>query len=636
MRARLTAAVLTAVLCTAGAAEAKTPKTWPRAFRSCDALLSHARSQALRIAEPAGLPARPQPGVPFPVADTGPRAENSGSAPQASVPAAGTGGGDHSTTNVQEKGVDEPDLVKTDGRHVYAVANGALRAIDVRGAAPRVVDSLKLDGFGHEMLLSGDRVVLFTSGFVTASPQAASFAPVHDPGAKLIEVDVSDPSDLRVVKTLDVDGTYISARLTGTTARVVIATLPGPIPLAGVEGTEVQRRRAGIRRTRLKTWVPSYKVTNARGRGGRHSLVRCRATRRPAVFAGLGMLTVLTIDLSKGIDPVDSDGLMTDARTVYASPSSLYVASERWFDPEPAVPDQVPPAGRTAVHRFDTRDGDHTTFRSSGNVRGHLLNQWSLSEYRGYLRVATTEQPQWWTGGTREESESFVTVLQEGGGVLSQIGGVGGLGRGERIYAVRFIEDRGYVVTFRQVDPLYVLELSDPAEPTVAGELKILGYSAYLHPIGGDLLLGVGQDATEQGRLKGTQLSVFDVSKPSQPARLHQLAIGSGSNSEAEYDHHAFLWWGPATLAVIPLQIYSNDDGGQQFSGAIGFHAGAKGIDEAGRVTHPEPPGPASRGYSPPIRRALVVGDRLFTVSDAGIRSSRLDTLADVAFVPFE
>ena len=635
MRARFCAGVVAVALCAPGAAEAATPKTWPRAFRSCDALLTHARGQALRITEAEGLPVRPQPGIPFPVTETGPRggAEDSG-APQA-APAAGSDGADHSTTNVQEKGVDEPDLVKTDGKHVFALANGALRAIDVRGAEPKVVDSLAIDGYAREMLLSGGRILLFTSG-LSYAPQADSIAPSPQ-GSQLVEVDASDPANLRLIRTLDVDGDYISARLTGTTARVVIASYPRPIPLANVDGTTEQRRRAGIRRTRLKTWVPAYKVTNARThKSARHSLVSCRATRRPALFAGLGMLTVLTIDMTKGINPVDSDGLMTDARTVYASTSSLYVGSERWFDPEPDSAGAPPPGGRTTIHRFDTRDGDHTTFRSSGNVKGHLLNQWSLSEYQGYLRVATTEQPQWWPGGTRDESESFVTSLYEHDGVLSRIGEASGLGRGERIYAVRFIEDRGYVVTFRQVDPLYVLDLSDAAEPTVAGELKVLGYSAYLHPIGNDLLLGVGQDATEEGRLKGTQLSVFDVSKPSQPARLHQRTVGSGSNSEAEYDHHAFLWWPATSLAVIPLQIYPYQEGGEEFTGAIGFHAGVKGIDEAGRVTHPDPPGPASRGYRPPIRRALVVGDHLFTVSDVGIRSSRLDTLADVAFAEFQ
>jgi uncharacterized secreted protein with C-terminal beta-propeller domain len=627
---RAAAVALATALCACASAEAA-PKQWPRAFRSCDALLTHARSQALRIAEPQGLPARPQPGVAFPLTGPpGPRGgEGDAAAPQA-APSAGADAPEHSTTNVQEKGVDEPDLVKTDGKHVFALANGALRAIDVRGGSPKVVDSLRLDGFGHEMLIHGGRILVFTQGAVYAQPQVADFAPT-DPGTKLVEVDASDPSDLRVVRTLDVDGSYVSARLTGATARVVLASFPRPIPLADVEGTTEQRRRAAIRRTRLKTWVPSYKLTNARtGGSARRSLVRCRATRRPATFAGLGMLTVLTIDLSKSIAPVDSDGLITDARTVYASPSSLYVASERWFDPLPESADQPPPAGRTTIHRFDTRDGDHTTFRSSGDVRGHLLNQWSLSEHRGHLRVATTEQPQWWNGGTRDDSESFVTVLRESGGVLGRVGAIGGLGLGERIYAVRFIEDRGYVVTFRQVDPLYVLSLADPQKPSVAGELKILGYSAYLHPIGDDLLLGIGQDATEEGRLEGTQLSVFDVSDPAKPARLHQRALGSGSSSEAEYDHHAFLWWPPAGLAVVPLQIHPQQQGGEQFTGAIGFRAGAKGIDEAGRVSHP-----GSNGFDPPVRRALVIGDRLFTVSDAGIRATHLATFGDVAFAAF-
>jgi hypothetical protein len=407
---------------------------------------------------------------------------------------------------------------------------------------------------------------------------------------------------------------------------VVIGSYPRPVPLAEGDGTIEQRRRAGIRRTRLKTWVPRYELRTARtGRTVERSLVSCRATRRPVTFSGLGMLTVLTIDLSKSIVPVDSDGLMTDARTVYGSQGSLYVASERWLDPTPERGDAVPSGRGTAIHRFDARDSDHTTFRASGAVRGYLLNQFSLSEHGDHLRVATTQEPQWWTGEGREQSESYVTTLREGGGELRQRGQVGGLGRGERIYAVRFIEDRGYVVTFRQVDPLYVLDLSDPAKPAVAGELKILGYSAYLHPIADDLLLGVGQDATEEGRTRGTQLSLFDVGDAAAPKRTHNVTLGQ-SGSEAEYDHHAFLWWAPAALAVIPLASYPRESGEDPFVGAIGFGvARATGIAERGRVAHPTA-----------VRRSLVVGDRLFTVSDSGVKSNRLDTLGDESFARFE
>nr|MDQ3936930.1 beta-propeller domain-containing protein [Actinomycetota bacterium] len=585
-----------------------------RAFRSCDALLGHARTQALKIADPSGLPVRPQPGVAFPAADSGARGEGAPAATPTSdaVPS-------HSTTNVQEAGVDEPDLVKTDGRFVFALAGGALRVVDVRGAEPKVVATLRLDGFAQEMLLSGGRLLVFSQ------PAYGTGIAEGGVGSTLTEVDVRDPANPAIVRTLELEGNYVSARLNGTTARVVIGSYPRPIPLAGGEGTELRRRRAAIRRTRLKTWVPRYRLTNARTkRSVRRSLVSCRATRRPAVFSGLGMLTLLTIDLSKGITPVDSDGLMTDARTVYGSPTSLYVASERWVDPGGDVP--LPGGRGTTVHRFDARDSDHTTFRASGSVRGYLLNQFALSEHDGVLRVATTEAPLWWSGpDTRERSESFVTVLGESGGVLRTLGQVGGLGRGERIYAVRFIEDQGYVVTFRQVDPLYVLALADPSAPRVVGELKILGYSAYLHPIAGDLLIGVGQDATEEGRTRGIQVSLFDVSKPSAPARLDAAALGQGSSSEAEFDHHAFLWWAPSSLAVIPLRTYDTER--ETFMGAAGFRVDrAKGVDEAGRVSH-EP--------RSPIRRSLVVGDRLFTVSDAGIKASRIDTLGDVAFAPF-
>ena len=619
---------LALALCAPAGVEAATPKSWPRAFRSCDALLSHARTQALHIAEPAGIPSRPVPGGPFPLATQGPRGEDSAAPPAA--PAAGAdGGAEHSTTNVQEAGVDEPDLVKTDGKFVYAIATGTLRVIDVRGAEPRVVGTLKLDGYSHELLLAGDRVLVFSTAayYAADGPVAAGVAAPVNPQSVLTEVDVSDRAKPAVVRTLSVDGSYLSSRLTGTTARVVIGSFPQAIPLPAGEGSELKRRRSAIRKTSLKTWIPRYKLTNERtGKSATRSLVGCRATRKPAVFSGLGMLTILTIDLAKGLTPVDSDGLMTDARTVYASQGSLYVGSERWVDPTGAE-DDLPGGRSTTIHRFDIRDTDHTTFRASGAVRGYLMNQWSLSEFHGRLRVATTAEPQWWDGGgAGRQSESFVTVLSEDEGSLRSVGQLAGLGLGERIYAVRFIDDTGYLVTFRQIDPLFVVDLSDPAKPRLAGELKLLGYSAYLHPIGKDLLLGVGQDASEEGRTKGTQVSIFDVFDPSKPARLHQHAVGTGSSSEAEYDHHAFLWWPPTGLAVIPLSIYDYSKPEQSFTGAVGLHADrAKGIDEVGRVTH----------EGAVIRRAVVVGDRLFTVSDAGIRSSRLDTLADVAFAPF-
>jgi hypothetical protein len=194
---------------------------------------------------------------------------------------------------------------------------------------------------------------------------------------------------------------------------------------------------------------------------------------------------------------------------------------------------------------------------------------------------------------------------------------------------VRFLDDAGYVVTFRQTDPLYTIDLSKPNDPTVAGELKLLGFSAYLHPVGDGLLLGVGQDATPEGRQLGTQLSLFDVSDLAKPRRLSQARVGGASSSEAEYDHHAFLYWGPEKLAVLPVAIY--DGRSDPFNGAIGFRVGSAAIDEVGRIAHDD----SGQQYTPGIRRSLVVGQRLFTISDLGAKASTLSSLADEAFVPF-
>jgi hypothetical protein len=359
--------------------------------------------------------------------------------------------------------------------------------------------------------------------------------------------------------------------------------------------------------------------------------VACRAVRRPVTFSGLGMLTVLTIDLDRGLPAIDSDALMTDAQTVYGSTKSLYIATQRWIDPRTA-PDRIPEGVRTAIHRFDASNAERTDYRASGEAPGYLLNQFSLSEFRGVLRVATTQEPVWASGARAQDSESLVTVLDQHGGRLDEVGRVGGLGKGERIYSVRFIDDAGYVVTFRQTDPLYTLDLADPTHPRVRGALELLGYSAYLHSVGSDLILGVGRDATPEGRVGGAQLSLFDVSNLAAPKLLSRHALGSSSSTDAEFDHKAFLFWPPSKLAVLPVQIYGDGQTSRapDFTGAIGFRIGrTAGIGEAGRVVHDR------SGTAVPVTRSLVVGARLFTLSDGGVLASDLSTLAPGTWVPF-
>ncbi len=620
-----------------GVGEARSTKTIRlKTFSSCNSLVAYGQRYAAKVSRGSAAPAV---GMPTPVAQGAPGAQGApdgGTAPTAApapASAPGSSDGDSSRTNVQEEGVDEPDVVKSDDKRIFTLANGKLLAVDGRAEKPRLLGSLDMNGSGDELLLFGDRVLVLSGsepafgapvpvdGFGPARP--ASIAPYWNPTSRLTEVDVSDPGDMRVRRTLDVDGSVVSARLNGATARVVVVS----VPRALTQGEDGDRAKSS-------GWLPGATLRKGRaGKGTRRKLSSCRAVRRSRTYSGLDILSVLTIDMEKGLPAVDVDGLMTDAQTVYASTTGLYVATQRWLPP-PASPDQGPPPLTTAIHKFDISTPGKTEYRASGEVTGSVLNQFSLSEYKGVLRIATTDTPPWWGDRQQRESESYVTTLEERSGALARVGRVGGLGRGEQIYAVRFIDEAAFVVTFRQVDPLYTLDLSVPAAPKVVGELKILGYSAYLHPVGDGLLLGIGQDATEDGAAAGTQVSLFDVSDLSKPVRITHRALGSFSESEVEYDHRAFLFWPKTSLAVLPVEIFGKLDGGSGpgFSGAVGFRVRREGIEEVGRVSHDAVKG---EDYAPLVTRTLVMRDRLFTLSDIGLKASDLATLRDEAFVPF-
>jgi hypothetical protein len=337
------------------------------------------------------------------------------------------------------------------------------------------------------------------------------------------------------------------------------------------------------------------------------------------------MLNVVTVDLARGLPAVDADAVMAGGEIVYGSPTSLYVATQRWVGPA-ASAERISDV-TTEIHRFDVTDPDSTEYAASGEVEGFMLSQWSMSEDEGVLRVASTTAPPWAEGRPTAASESFVTTLAPAGERLVRLGRVGGLGRDEQIYAVRFIGDAGYVVTFRQVDPLYTLDLSDPRDPRVVGELKVPGYSAYLHPVGEGLLLGVGQGATGAGATTGVQVSLFDVSDPAAPRRLDRVGLGFGTYTEVEHDHHAFTYFDPAALALLPIEDYRAD--GTSFYGAAGVRVQPEGaLTRLARTSH----GPS---YEASIRRSLIVDGRLFTVSAKGIAEHDPGTLERLSLTRF-
>lgn len=646
-------------------------------FRSCEDLLAYTHYRALEQVGPYGF--QGDYGWDVGAGEDGGGNESGGDdgggdpAPTDDAGGEGQGGTpDYSGTNVQEVGVDEPDIVKTDGNRILVLAQGGLHYVDVSGEAPALAGSVSLLGADSEyywyeageMLVHGDRVLLsmYRSGWDLPVDVRDAFGLTEQdymPIVQLTEVDVSDPANMRVVGNLYVEGTYVSGRLHDHTARVVLSSSVqnlafkypwdfldegdvvydewsggyDELAYARAEAEAEAWNRRVVIESGIDTWVPSY-VFDRQGQDlVRGQLVDCERMMRPGTHAGLGTLSVLTIDMARPLGIADSVGLLSEGQTVYASPDSLYVATQPFMQ---EVEDPAAVEDRTwssFVHKFDIRSEDAAYYEASGEVPGYLFSQWAMSEHEGDLRVATTE----W--GWSDLSESYVSVLRQSGERLELVGQVGGLGKGEQIYAVRFIADTGYVVTFRQTDPLYTIDLRNPEAPAMVGELKINGYSAYLHPVGEGLLLGVGQDGTDDGQLLGTQVSLFDVSDPANPTVISQSSLGQWGSSEVEFDHHAFLYWGPEQLAVFPVQTWAWDEvTGEDlsFTGAVAYRIDPEaGIQLVGTIEHDQAVLDADSWYGNAIRRSMVIGDDLFTMSNEGLQRSALADLATSAWVEF-
>ncbi|MEU1763041.1 beta-propeller domain-containing protein [Micromonospora sp. NPDC005686] len=599
------------------------------AFDSCDEALRQLHTAAKAAVGPWGLGPGTSYMRQFSMEDSGAKDASSASAPA------------FSGTNVHEAGVDEPDLVKTDGRRIVTVTRGELSVVDV--ATRRVTGRVTLDptaerfsGDEASLLLHGDRaLVLLRAGWVTmGTVPGGRAAPGAVAQARLVLVDLAGSP--RIAGEYRMDGRLVDARQVGATARVVISSGHRLVfPQPGKRRSDAQRiaaNKAVIDKATLDDWLPRYEVSDGARTVG-SGRVGCDRVSRPAEFSGASMVTVLSFDMgAPALGAGDPVTVFADGDTVYGTGAHLYVASDQRWRTWRGGPSEAGDA-RTEIFQFDT--GAATPrYVAAGSVPGWLIGQYALSEWDGHLRVATTTGDTWIRG---RSSQSGVYVLRTEGATLNQVGAVTGLGKGERIFAVRFLGGTGYVVTFRQTDPLYGLDLRDPATPRVTGELKINGYSSYLHPAGDGRLIGVGQDATDRGRVTGTQVSLFDVADPARPARLAQHHVAGGW-SEAESDPHAFLYWAPERLIVLPVNRpgvvadRAESAKGTRSGGVLALRIGDKGFTVAGAVDHPA--APADGGEWTSIRRSLMVDGVLWTVSDAGLKATALPGMATVAWVP--
>jgi uncharacterized secreted protein with C-terminal beta-propeller domain len=550
---------------------------------------------------------------------------------------------DFTTTNNQEKGVDEPDIVKNDGSRIFVVHGRKVLAL---GAWPpdngRIEWELTVEGYPSSLLLYQNRLVVFSTVSLPqlGTPQgpypldASSLYPYGN-AVKVTVLDVAGESPSTLLEQY-YEGSFLSARRNDQSVRAVsLAGRRGPELVYWPEGNvkwsdeeaatsamEKLRKEntTRIRASRLEDWLPR---TFTKGAGGALVPVTqaCSAFAVPNVPSRLAFTTVSTLDLSRL--ETRQNTLVSEASEVYASTEALYLTARHDWTNHP--PKTSVREDHTYVFEFDiTSDGSQTIPRAAGGVPGHILDQFSLDEEAGALRVATTRQT--WLGWELMSSTSGVYVLRRSGSRLEKVGEVTGLAKNERLYAARFEGTRGYLVTFRNVDPLFTVDLTNPSSPRVAGELKVPGYSTYIHLMDPTHLLTIGREVSEDGRIMGgVQLQIFDVTNFASPTLLHRTSLGSRySSSEAEYDHKAFNYFASRGLLALP---YSDWTGARRYgflSGMELFRVDAtSGFQSLGAVDHSdlyafETGG--GYGWTPSIRRSVMMETYVWSLSSAGAK----------------
>jgi uncharacterized secreted protein with C-terminal beta-propeller domain len=618
-----------------------------RRFNSQQELLDFFKSQAVQRSNTGGLFRNSFAflfGAPMAAADAqAGAAEDTGASAAADADA-------YSTTNIQEAGIDESDVFKSDGTYFYVARDTSVRVVD----AARLVEVGRVDVGVHvdSMYLSDSRLIVlgFDDTYRLLDGAEIMIWPPYYPRATLtvLTVDVSHPTAPAISGQVELDGALVSSRMIEQRL-ILVLTIAPDLP--------EQPTVFNIADMQLDDILPTLRVG-----GSEQTMVPWTGFYRPGSPDGYLTTAVITLDTTDIERVIDSVAVMADAGTIYVSQNALYLTDSD-YDASDNYREM------TVIHKLAFGEDGRTEVAGSARVPGRLLNQFSLGEYEGFLRVATHVTDWGFFGGgwvddvavavaeapagsagqavpaqQRQASGPYnaVYVLGDGGeGGLELIGSIEDIAPGEDIRSARFLGDTGYVVTFRQIDPLFVLDLSDPAAPELVGELKIPGYSDYLHPFG-ELLIGVGRSATSGGQPYGMQLSLFDVSDKTDPKLIQQVELGGyGSQSDVTQTHKAFTFMPAEGLLAIPgylmpeQYMFERDSWGPTFVGVLYYRVTAQGFTELGRVQAVT--GDASGWWYDygEWRRGAIANGTAFALSNYGIRSAPLEDFASTMRMEF-
>ena len=559
----------------------------------------------------------------------------------------GKSGGDHSTTNNQVDGVDEADHVKTDGNYIYAaLGNGKISITDIRDSKKmRKVSEIKMeeDYYPSQLFLHEDMLVVLGGKFESYPIEENSDSIMRMmPGKSMTTVrlyNVSNPEKPSLIREIGAEGYLNGARKTGDLLYFITNVQPNFWIMEDLDG-ELLRPYVSDTKEDDDYMVLDYK-----------NISILPGAMEPTYSV------ITAIDLSAPADSkVVTKGYLGSSEQLYMSKDNLYLTATNYeMNNETKASKRSPmdtmiwnpSTANSELFKF-TLNGTDVKFHSSAKLKGTLLNQFSMDEHEGYFRVVTTEGNMW---DEKNPSKNHLFILDE---TMNVVGSVEGLAKGERIYSARFMGDKAYMVTFRETDPLFVIDVANPAAPKVLGELKIPGFSNYLHPLDENHLIGFGYETVAEKNpaggepiimRMGMKVSLFDVSDFSNPKEKDTEIIGGRETySQIQYDHKALFEHKERNLYGFPVVIYGETNKNGKFfdieyqsSGALVYEITPdKGIVLKGDLLVGKKPGEQYGDYEKEIQRLLYSEDVLYTISLKEINNYSLNTFKPMGSIPID
>ncbi|MEE9152359.1 MAG: beta-propeller domain-containing protein [Thermoplasmata archaeon] len=593
-----------------------------------------------------------------------------------------SGSDDHSQTNVQVEGVDEGDIVKNDGKYAYIVSRNKTKVIilDVYPAEnAKILSIIEVDLMIREIYLNdGKLVVLGTNSYYYDYYWGIRLPNyLYSPETYIKVYDIEDRENPVLYRSVELKGSYVSSRMIGDYLYLIVTQYSGQIE----SETDLPASPSEIYYTDeydyyyTYTSIISINVQNAGEELNKQVVLMGSSTH---IYVSLNniyltytkrmswvekmerrveevIMPVLPKSTSNEIEDIRSSDLTRYEKlreidsVVGRYTEDLSDEEEKTMNKELKVRNddfeqkiQVE-IEKTIIHRIYI-NGRDIQYITSGGVPGYVLNRFSMDEYNRHFRIATTTGQLWGWGDSVSRNHVFVLNLD-----LKTVGKVTDIAPGETIYSARFMGNRGYLVTFKKIDPFFVIDISIPESPQVLGKLKIPGYSNYLHPYDENHVIGIGKDAVDMGDFawyQGVKLSLFDVSDVNNPKEVSNYIVGDrGTDSLALSDPHAFLFSRSRNLLVIPIVLaeidetkYPEDPPPQTFGeytwcGAYVFAISRDGgINLRGGITHVEDSQVKSYWYYSPhrIKRSFYIEDTLYTVSDSLLKANSLNNLNEI------